>query len=244
MALTDEFERSGNWLFRRRGYLPVILLFAGATVIIFSEKDPDRNYLITDILYLLISFIGLAIRAFTIGHTPKNTSGRNIKKQKAEEINTSGIYSVVRHPLYLGNFVIWLGLAAFTESLYFIIIFILFFWLYYERIMFAEEQFLKKKFGREYEKWAIQTPPFLPDFFKWASSSLPFSWKNVFKREYNGFGNIIFAFTILAIARNYKMNGQWYPELRWIIIFITGLLIWFTLRTIEKKTDLFNVEGR
>lgn len=244
MALTDEFERSGNWLFRRRGYLPVILLVAGVMVIIFSEKDPDRNYLITDILYLFISFIGLAIRALTIGHTPKDTSGRNIKKQKAGEINTTGIYSVVRHPLYLGNFVIWLGLATFTESLYFIIIFILFFWLYYERIMFAEEQFLKKKFGREYEKWAIQTPPFLPDFLKWAPSSLPFSWKNVFKREYNGFGNIIFAFTILAIARNYQMNGQWYPELRWIIIFITGLLIWFTLRTIEKKTDLFNIEGR
>ena len=137
MALIEEFEQSGNWLFKRRGYLPVVLLTAGITVLMLKELNPERNYLITDIVYLFISFLGLAIRAFTIGHTPKNTSGRNIKSQKAEVVNTSGIYSIVRHPLYLGNFVIWLGLALFTESLFFIVIFILAFWLYYERIMFA-----------------------------------------------------------------------------------------------------------
>ena len=244
MALTEEFEQSGNWLFKRRGYLPVVLLTAGIIVLMLKKSNPERNYLLTDIVYLFISFLGLAIRAFTIGHTPKNTSGRNIKGQKAEVVNTSGIYSIVRHPLYLGNFVIWLGLALFTESLFFIVIFVLAFWLYYERIMFAEEQFLRKKFGKEYEEWANKTPSFFPDFSKWAPGNLPFSWKNIFKREYNGFGNIIFAFTILALVRNYRFTGNWYPEIRWIIIFFTGLIIWLIVRTIEKKTNLFNVEGR
>ena len=244
MALTEEFEQSGNWLFKRRGYLPVVLLTAGIIVLMLKELNPERNYLITDIVYLFISFLGLAIRAFTIGHTPKNTSGRNIKGQKAEVVNTTGIYSIVRHPLYLGNFVIWLGLALFTESPFFIVIFILSFWLYYERIMFAEEQFLKRKFGKEYEEWAIKTPSFFPAFSKWSPGNLPFSLKNIFKREYNGFGNIIFAFTILAIFRNYRITGNWYPELRWIIIFLNGLIIWLIVRTIEKKTSFFNVEGR
>ncbi len=244
MALTEEFEQSGNWLFKRRGYLPVVLLTAGIIVLMLKELNSERNYLITDIVYLFISFLGLAIRAFTIGHTPKNTSGRNIKGQKAEVVNTTGIYSIVRHPLYLGNFVIWLGLALFTESPFFIVIFILSFWLYYERIMFAEEQFLRRKFGKEYEEWAIKTTPFFPDFSKWSPGNLPFSWKNIFKREYNGFGNIIFAFTILAIFRNYRITGNWYPELRWIIIFLNGLIIWLIVRTIEKKTSFFNVEGR
>lgn len=244
MSLTEEFEQSGNWLFKRRGYLPIVLLTAGIIVLMLNEPNPDRNFLITDIVYLFISFLGLAIRAFTIGHTPKNTSGRNIKAQKAEVVNTTGIYSIVRHPLYLGNFVIWLGLSLFTESPFFIVIFILAFWLYYERIMFAEEQFLKRKFGKEYEEWANKTPSFFPAFSKWTPGNLPFSWKNILKREYNGFGNIIFAFTILAIVRNYSITGNWYPELSWIIIFFTGLIIWFIVRTIEKKTSLFNVEGR
>lgn len=244
MSLTEEFEHSGNWLFKRRGYLPVILLTAGIIVLMLNEQNPDRNFLITDIVYLFISFLGFAIRAFTIGHAPKNTSGRNIKGQKADVVNTTGIYSIVRHPLYLGNFVIWFGLSLFTESPFFIVIFILAFWLYYERIIFAEEQFLKRKFGKEYEEWDIKTPSFFPAFSKWSSGKLPFSWKNIFKREYNGFGNIIFAFTILAIVRNYRITGNWYPELRWIIIFFTGLIIWFIVRTIEKKTSFFNVEGR
>jgi len=244
MALTEEFEQSGNWLFKRRGYLPVILLIAGIVVLMFNELNPGRNFLITDVVCLFISFLGLAIRAFTIGYTPRNTSGRNIKGQIAEVVNTTGIYSIVRHPLYLGNFIIWFGLSLFTESPFFIVVFILAFWLYYERIMFAEEQFLKRKFGKEYEEWAIKTPSFFPAFSKWTPGNLPFSWKNIFKREYNGFGNIIFAFTILAIVRNYSITGNWYPELRWIIIFFTGLIIWFIVRTIEKNTNLFNVEGR
>jgi protein-S-isoprenylcysteine O-methyltransferase Ste14 len=244
MALTEEIEQSGNWLFKRRGYLPIVLLAAGIIVLMFNELNPGRNFLITDVVCLFISFLGLAIRAFTIGYTPRNTSGRNIKGQIAEVVNTTGIYSIVRHPLYLGNFVIWLGLSLFTESPFFIVIFILAFWLYYERIMFAEEQFLKRKFGKEYEEWANKTPSFFPAFSNWAPGNLPFSWKNIFKREYNGFGNIIFAFTILAIVRNYIITGNWYPELRWIIIFFTGLIIWVLVRTIEKKTNLFFVEGR
>lgn len=244
MALVEEFERSGNWLFKKRGFLPVVLLAAGIIVLLLKDFNQEREYIYTDLLYLFISFLGLAVRAFTIGYTPKNTSGRNIKGQKAEVINTTGIYSIVRHPLYVGNFIIWLGLALFTESLWFIILFILSFWLYYERIMFAEEQFLRKKFGEKYEEWASTTPPFLPDFSAWVSGELPFSWKNILKREYNGFGNIIFAFTLLDLARNYQITGNPCPSVIWIWIFACGLAIWFLLRTIEKRSKLFQVEGR
>ena len=36
------------------------------------------------------------------------TSGKNTAKQIAESLNTSGIYSVLRNPLYLANFLNWL----------------------------------------------------------------------------------------------------------------------------------------
>jgi len=180
--------------------------------LILNELNPDRDFLITDIVYLFISFLGLAIRAFTIGYTPKNTSGRNIKAQKAEVVNTTGIYSIVRHPLYLGNFVIWLGLSLFTESPFFIVIFILAFWLYYERIMFAEEQFLKRKFGKEYEEWADKTPSFFPAFSKWTPGNLPLSWKNIFKREYNGFGNIILPLLFLPLLETIVLPETGIPN--------------------------------
>ncbi|NLL27934.1 MAG: DUF1295 domain-containing protein [Bacteroidales bacterium] len=41
---------------------------------------------------------------------PKGISGKNTEKQIADFLNTKGMYSIVRHPLYLGDFLMWLGL--------------------------------------------------------------------------------------------------------------------------------------
>jgi protein-S-isoprenylcysteine O-methyltransferase Ste14 len=50
---------------------------------------------------ILLSLAGAIIRAFTIGTTARRHFGRNTDKQVAEQLNVTGIYSVVRHPLYL-----------------------------------------------------------------------------------------------------------------------------------------------
>jgi protein-S-isoprenylcysteine O-methyltransferase Ste14 len=71
----------------------------------------------------------------------------------AEVLNTTWMYSLVRNPLYLGNFIIWLGLALFINVWWCTIIVILSFILFYERIIFAEEKFLREKFGKTF-KWA------------------------------------------------------------------------------------------
>lgn len=97
-----------------------------------------------------MSFVGFLIRFYTIGTTPHGTSGRNTKQQVAEVLNSTGIYATLRHPLYLGNYLIWIGIVTYVFNPLFILIISLIFWLYYDRIMFAEERFLEKKFGDEY----------------------------------------------------------------------------------------------
>lgn len=91
----------------------------------------------------------------TVGYTPKKTSGRNTKKgQVADYLNTKGMYSIVRNPLYLGNFFMGLGIFLFLCIWWVEFIYTLVFMLYYERIIFAEEQFLVKKFKQQYMEWA------------------------------------------------------------------------------------------
>ena len=112
MALREEFERTGNWLFRWRSYLPLLLvgLFLVALTNFrypIGSYELDRNW---KIICLLISFSGLALRMYVVGCVPRGTSGRNVTEQRAEVLNTTGIYSLVRHPLYLGNFLIWFGI--------------------------------------------------------------------------------------------------------------------------------------
>jgi protein-S-isoprenylcysteine O-methyltransferase Ste14 len=140
MALIEEMNKSGNWLFRWRSFLPLVLYVLAASVIWF-ELDTDNPLFDKTWAWtcLGISFFGQLIRVVTIGYTPKGTSGRNTKEgQVAEVLNHTGIYSIVRHPLYLGNFFMWLGIIMYVGNWWFTLTSCLLFWLYYERIMFAE----------------------------------------------------------------------------------------------------------
>lgn len=246
MALREEFESIGNWLFRWRSYLPLLVI--GIFLLAMREYEypghSEKLDELWEIFCLVVSFLGLGIRIFTIGYTPKGTSGRNTKKQAANVLNKTGIYSVVRNPLYLGNFFMGLGLALFAYLWWLTLIYILIFWLYYERIIFAEEAYLRKKFGDEYLNWADVTPVFIPKFSNYKRPNLPFSLRHVLRREYSGFFAVIVVLFMLEVAGDLFAENKFEVDLMWVIILGVGFIVWMTLRTLKKKTTLLNVDGR
>lgn len=245
MALVHEFENSGNWLFKRRSWLPVFLVVAGIVVMYLGNRQAILFDLRDEMIFLGVSLFGQVIRIITIGYAPKNTSGRNtLDGQIADELNTTGIYSILRHPLYLGNFFMWLGPVLFLRSFWFTIFFGLIFWLYYERIMFAEEQFLRRKFGEIYDKWSEKVSSFIPLSFNFIPSKLPFSIKNVWKREYNSFVNIFLIFILLDVFRNFFLSERIYFTEIWLYLSASAIVLWFVIRTIHKHTNWFEVDGR
>jgi protein-S-isoprenylcysteine O-methyltransferase Ste14 len=245
MALVHEFENSGNWLFKRRSWLPALMIIAGIIMMYLGNRQALIFDMRDEFIFLGVSFFGQVIRILTVGFTPKNTSGRNtINGQIADELNVTGIYSLVRHPLYLGNFFMWLGPVLFLRSIGVTIVFGLIYWLYYERIMFAEEQFLRRKFGDIYDYWSEKVSSFIPFSFKYISPGLPFSVKNVLKREYNSFVNIFVIFTLLDLFRNYFLSERIYLTSMWIYMLVAAVVIWLVVRIIEKRTHWLDVEGR
>ena len=81
----------------------------------------------------------------------------------------------------------FLGPFLFTLNIHDIIILILAFWIYYVRIMFAEEAYLIKLFGVEYDNWSSIIHAFIPNIIFIHQSSHSFHLKTFWKRNIPGF---------------------------------------------------------
>lgn len=98
-----------------------------------------------------ISAVGLLIRAWASGH---------LRKEK--ELAVSGPYRYSRNPLYLGNFVLGLSLAAGANSLVVFIIFAVYFLVFYPVIMLVERERMKRLFPDKYGEYQARVPAFFP----------------------------------------------------------------------------------
>jgi protein-S-isoprenylcysteine O-methyltransferase Ste14 len=87
--------------------------------------------------------------------SPLASSGKNQKLIK------SGIYTNVRHPIYLSGLILLLGVALIAGNIYGLLFFILSLIAIVTRIG-KEEKELIAKFGREYEEYAKETPALIP----------------------------------------------------------------------------------
>lgn len=246
MALRETFEQSGNWCFRWRSYLPLLALPVLACEIGRGPWRPAEGWAEAsrDAACFALSLLGLAVRVFTIGHVPERTSGRNTKGQIADSLNTTGAYSVVRHPLYAGNFLMWLGVVLSCCHELLLVLFVLAFALYYERIMFAEEEFLRRKFGRQFIEWAAVTPAFFPRLSQWRPPSLPFSVRKALRHEYSGFFALVAGFCAVRVLEDSVTQGKLIVAARWLALFLAGSVIYLVMRTLKKHTRLLHAERR
>ncbi len=242
MALVHSFEKNGNILFKYRGQIPVILFLLSVPAVYFTDyqfiESNSNLELILLISCALISFIGQVIRAIAIGTSSKYTSGRNTKEQVAEALNTKGIYSTVRHPLYLGNYFMWIGIVLYTFNIWFFAVVSLLFWIYYERIMFAEERFLERKFGDDYVQWSLKVPPFWPSMKNYEKTEIPFSMRTILRREYSGITATIIGFLFVAFLRDWFTTGELHFKPVYGVVLAVALLISLVLRTLKHNTKL------
>ncbi len=242
MALREELKIHGDFLFRYRSYFPLLLLVFGLAMYVLGKLTGNQESSIAYQLWLedaaiFVSLLGLLIRIHSVGFSGKNTSGRNTGQgQVADELNTKGLYSIVRNPLYVGNYFMWLGIAMLTCNLWFIAIFTLIFWIYYERIVFAEEEFLRKKFGDAYLEWTVRTPIFIPYKPNWQKSGSPFLWRKVLKQEKNGFLALFLVFFIFDLLGTRIDMQQWLINKTWLLVMvIVSTLAYILIKLLKRR---------
>ena len=246
MSLTDQMEAEGRWLFRWRSYLPLAFLPLIVLALV-TDGWPFGSQAFHEVwamACLAVSFLGLAVRVMVVGCAPVNTSGRNTKGQLADSLKTTGIYSVVRHPLYLGNFLIGLGVVLVPFVWWLPTIYITTFWLYYERIMIAEEAFLAEKFGEEYRRWAASTPTFVPALRQWRPNDHSFSFRTVLRAEHSALLVIGALYAGVETLAHIFIEHRVPFELFWELLLGSSIVLYIALRTLKIRSSLLDVPGR
>lgn len=148
---------AGKFFFKHRGITPVPLwlgIFVASLLLDHGNKH---------LLYTVIGIVSVVSgelvrmacvkRARSITRTRSNKTGGRLIRE--------GLYGISRNPIYLGNFLIGLGIAFFSCISYAIPIYILGFFMQYIPIVAFEESVLSEKFGQEYEQYKREVPRWL-----------------------------------------------------------------------------------
>jgi protein-S-isoprenylcysteine O-methyltransferase Ste14 len=252
MRITDRITAQGRRLFQLRSVVPLVLLvplgFALEHMAHFTLQWGEHVKNLWLLGCAILSAVGLLMRCATVGYAPAGTAGRGRGAPGAAVLNTLGMYSVVRNPLYVANAIMWLGVALATTSLWFAALSMLVYWLYIERVISAEEAFLAQHFDASYESWIARTPCFLPRFSLWDPPAVGFSLRSVLRREYPALIAMGVLFTLMEFVSDTLLDGEsvarWFnTDRQWVIFFAATVSIGMFLRII-KKLHWLDVPGR
>jgi protein-S-isoprenylcysteine O-methyltransferase Ste14 len=144
--------------FHLRGLIGGILLLPSLVIVSLSKPilSPDSPY---DEVLESIGWILLALYVTCRVWATLYVGGR-----KDRTLQTEGIYSVTRNPLYLGSLCYTLAAAFFFESPLVLGLSLLLLGYYLLKIIPSEEAVLRGRFGAKFETYTQQTPRFFPRF--------------------------------------------------------------------------------
>jgi protein-S-isoprenylcysteine O-methyltransferase Ste14 len=200
-----EMARSGRRLFFVRGLYIYTVIAVGALIVWTTGVSGPFAQAHLNWAWFWVSLgvaaTGALVRVITSGFAALGTSGRAKVAAEAAELNTTGPYSLVRNPLYVGRILNFTGLAMLTGSWIYGALVFLIAVLVYERISVYEEEFLREKFGAAHEAWAKSVPALLPRLSGWVAPKYPFWWKRMIWREQNKLFLLASAVALYAFAR-------------------------------------------
>jgi protein-S-isoprenylcysteine O-methyltransferase Ste14 len=231
----------GNFLFHyRNGLFP--LFYA---LLLFRSPPLLGNYRMALCLGLLIALTGQLLRALTIGLEYIIRGGRG-RRVYAEKLVTGGLFAHCRNPLYIGNFIILLGVGVASNSTLFLGVAMPFFALAYWAIIVAEENYLRGKFGEEFNDYCMRVNRIIPNLsgIRQTLVGMRFNWRRLITAEY-GLTFIWITAIILVTLKNLWLRGE-YETARatvwalWTLLIIVMLA--YALARFLKKSGLLRSE--
>lgn len=194
--------RLGKFLFRFRSFTPLPLILLA--FLLFRPLSPSPLWTWAG---LALSLLGAGIRAASVGFAGLGTSGRE-SFLKADSLNTTGLYSLARNPLYWGNGLIFSGLLVVFANPAALALFAVFLFLQYHFIVLAEESYLRATHGQAYAGYCRRVSRWLPRPALWIPPGGRFDWRKVLFKENDSLFNLLLAFLLITAWKERCFAGR------------------------------------
>ena len=184
------------------------------------NSDPTVDAIL-DFLGFVSLIKGTLLRMIARGHKKSHS-------EKSHSLVTTGVYSVVRNPMYLGTFMIGLGFILILWPWWTVPIFAIAFYLRFRRQIEKEETFLRGMFGEQYQHYCDQTPRLFPNIKKIFNIKAKeiFSFDEAFSTK-EKFG--LLSWPLLALGLAFIQQGLIYHFVNWhlmiFLLFVAALTV-------------------
>ena len=167
-------SKIGNFFFKIRSFTPIPFIFA----LLYFAKPAGYTVVMGGAFIVAGEFL----RIWAVGYAGASTRARTLGA--ARDLVTTGPYSYVRNPLYLGNFLLSLGVCLVANVYWLVAVLIVGYLCQYLPIIALEEIYLLESCGSVYQTYRERVPRFLPQFSPYPNpSDHDFSFARAIKSE-------------------------------------------------------------
>jgi protein-S-isoprenylcysteine O-methyltransferase Ste14 len=152
-------EKSGEHPFGDSGQLVLSVLFLLIWVV--DSFFLRISTFLSDDISLLIRLVILSLALIAAVYLIRSGHVVVSHGQRPSGVVSTGAFQYVRHPLYLGSIMFYLGLAVSTASLFSLVLVVLIF-IFYNFIASYEEKLLEGRFHEEYRNYKKRTGKWVP----------------------------------------------------------------------------------
>ena len=178
---------------------------------------------------VILMIAGLLVRFWASGYLTKTRA-----------LTTSGPYAYTRNPLYLGNFILGLGVSVIANNLILNLYYVVTFTVLYLGTIAEEQKVLQEKFGEPYRDYTQKVPVFFPSIFPYARAQkkafdLHQSFRNGEFIRVCGFTLLILFFYLWRQFLIEKMGLLANNRIAISLFVVFSLLLWFNISIRRKR---------
>jgi protein-S-isoprenylcysteine O-methyltransferase Ste14 len=239
--------RIGDFFFQRRNaVVPVVTIGLFAAFPPVYPADSELWDLRLDAAGIALGLAGQLLRAVVIGLAYIRRGGKE-GKVYASSLVTEGFFNHARNPLYVGNIMMFAALLIVHNNPWVYALGIPFVLLMYRSIVASEENYLRAKFGVEYDDYCRRVNRWLPRLRGLCRTmrSMEFHWRRLILKEHGTtYSWVLMLIGLLAYERIRRRPEiiQDFPhvegavELYWLGgVAGVATVLWLIVRVLKKK---------